>query len=141
MADAALLTRELARRLSGGVEVLLLWHPDTNSVELVVDDPAAQVGCRVAVAPEHAIDAFYHPYAYAGGAPCTAKTRRRSRMASAERVHEAVRQLAAERQALHARGAGRDELESNRLELVPRQRELALAVVARCLGRPERDAA
>ena len=64
MAEA---TRELAQRLSGGVEVLLLWHPDTNSVELSLHDPAAQVGCRVAVAPERAIDAFYHPYAYATG--------------------------------------------------------------------------
>ena len=65
VADAAPPTRELAQRLSGGVEVLLLWHPNTNSVEFSLHDPAAQAGCRVAVAPEHAIDAFYHPYAYA----------------------------------------------------------------------------
>jgi hypothetical protein len=28
-------------------------------------DLAAHVGCQVMVAPEHAIDAFYHPYVYA----------------------------------------------------------------------------
>jgi hypothetical protein len=57
--------RELAQRLTGDVEVVLLWHPDTNSLELSLHDLAAHVGCQVMVAPEHAIDAFYHPYVYA----------------------------------------------------------------------------
>jgi hypothetical protein len=52
-----------------------------------------------------------------------------------------VRRLVAERQELHARAAGRDELESNRLELVRRQHELARALIARCLGHSDRDAA
>jgi hypothetical protein len=62
-------------------------------------------------------------------------------MASVERIQEAVRLLVAERQAMHARAAGRDELESNRLELVRRQQELSRALIARCLRRPDRDAA
>ena len=50
-------------------------------------------------------------------------------MAEVERLQEAVRRLVAERQALHDRNAGRDELESNRLELVRRQWQLADALI------------
>ena len=57
--------RELAQRLTGGVEVLLLWHPDIDLVELSLHDQANGADCQVVVAPEHAIDAFYHPYVYA----------------------------------------------------------------------------
>jgi hypothetical protein len=57
--------RELAQRLTGKVEVLLLWHPDIDLVELSLYDQASGAGCQVVVAPEHAIDAFYHPYVYA----------------------------------------------------------------------------
>ena len=58
-------TRELAARESDGVYVLLLWHPDENAVTVSVDD--ARVGDRflIAVAPDRALDAFYHPFAYA----------------------------------------------------------------------------
>jgi hypothetical protein len=58
-------TRELARRLSGAVEVLLLWHPETDRVELSVRDLTTGAGFQIEVAPGDAIDAFYHPYAYA----------------------------------------------------------------------------
>jgi hypothetical protein len=50
-------------------------------------------------------------------------------MADVESLQEAVRALAAERQALHERDAGRDELEANRLELARRQRELSQALI------------
>jgi hypothetical protein len=59
-------TRELAQRLSGGDEVLLLWHPDSDRVELAVRNLATGAGCQIEVAPADAIDAFYHPFAYAG---------------------------------------------------------------------------
>jgi hypothetical protein len=59
--------RELAQRLSGTVEVLLLWHPEIDGVELSVRDPATGAGFDIEVAPANAIDAFYHPYAYAAG--------------------------------------------------------------------------
>ena len=62
-------------------------------------------------------------------------------MASVERIQDVLRVLVAERQALHDSGAGRDELESNRLELVRRQQELSRAMIARRLRRPDRDAA
>ena len=58
-------TRELAQRLSGTAEVLLLWHPEGDWVELSLRDRAAGADCRVEVAPASALDAFYHPYAYA----------------------------------------------------------------------------
>jgi hypothetical protein len=60
-------TRELAQRMSGTVEVRLLWHPGMEQVELSVYDPADGVGFRVEVGPGDAIDAFDHPYTYAGG--------------------------------------------------------------------------
>jgi hypothetical protein len=58
-------TRELAARESGGIHVLLLWHPDEDALTVSVED--ARVGDRfqLAVAPARALDAFYHPFAYA----------------------------------------------------------------------------
>jgi hypothetical protein len=58
-------TRELAQRLSGTAEILLLWHPEIDCVELSVRDLATGASFRIEVAPGSAIDAFYHPYAYA----------------------------------------------------------------------------
>jgi hypothetical protein len=58
-------TRELAQRLSGAVEVLLLWHPEIDRVEVSVRDLTTGAGFQIEVAPGDAIDAFYHPYAYA----------------------------------------------------------------------------
>jgi hypothetical protein len=57
--------RELAARESDGIHVLLLWHPDENALTVSVED--ARVGDRfqLAVAPDRALDAFYHPFAYA----------------------------------------------------------------------------
>jgi hypothetical protein len=57
-------SRELAQRRSGADEVLLLWHPETDRVELSVRDWVTGTGFRVEIAPANAIDAFYHPYAY-----------------------------------------------------------------------------
>jgi hypothetical protein len=57
--------RELAQRLSETDEVLLLWHPESERVELSVRDVATGAGFQIEVAPGCAMDAFYHPYAYA----------------------------------------------------------------------------
>jgi hypothetical protein len=59
------ITRELAQRLSGTVEVLLLWQPEADQVELSVHDLATDAGFHLEVARANAMDAFYHPYAYA----------------------------------------------------------------------------
>jgi hypothetical protein len=60
--------RELAQRRSGKDEVLLLWYPENERVELSVRDVETGVGFHLAVARDRAIDAFYHPYAYAARA-------------------------------------------------------------------------
>ena len=57
-------TRELDQRVSGTAEVLLLWHPEIDRVEVSVHDLATGAGFRIHVPPGSAIDAFYHPYAY-----------------------------------------------------------------------------
>ena len=59
--------RELAQRQSGSDEVLLLWYPESERVELSVRDVATGVGVHVDVAPGNAMDAFYHPFAYLAG--------------------------------------------------------------------------
>jgi hypothetical protein len=58
-------TRELAARESDGIHVLLLWHPIENALTVSVEDTRLARGFQLAVAPDRALDAFYHPYAYA----------------------------------------------------------------------------
>jgi hypothetical protein len=57
--------RELAQRVSGTDEILLLWHPEDDRLEVSVCDITTGVGFCVGVAPASAMDAFNHPYAYA----------------------------------------------------------------------------
>jgi hypothetical protein len=57
--------RELASRESDGINVLLLWHPRENALTVEVGDARIGDGFQLAVAPERALDAFYHPFAYA----------------------------------------------------------------------------
>jgi hypothetical protein len=62
-------------------------------------------------------------------------------MASVECLQEAIRALVAERQGLHDRDAGHDELESNRLKLAGRQQQLSHALIDHYFRRAEPDAA
>jgi hypothetical protein len=71
--------RELAQRQTGTVEVLLLWHPELDQVELSVRDSATDVSFHLRVAPGDAIDAFYHPYAYAAR-PASRRVDRRTQV-------------------------------------------------------------
>jgi hypothetical protein len=57
--------RELAARESDGVRVLLLWHPREDAVTVAVEDARAGHGFELEVERERALDAFYHPFAYA----------------------------------------------------------------------------
>ena len=47
------------------IHVLLLWDPSDNGLTVSLED--SRVGDRVqlAVPPDRALDAFYHPFAYA----------------------------------------------------------------------------
>ena len=54
--------RELARRVSGGLEVTLYWSADDNCTSVEVWQHAS--GETVAFARERALDAFYHPFAH-----------------------------------------------------------------------------
>src|SRR5262245_42667699 len=56
--------RELAHRVTGTDEVLLVWHSESGRVELSVRDIGNGAGFHVEVEPASAMDAFYHPYAY-----------------------------------------------------------------------------
>jgi hypothetical protein len=57
--------RELAARENDGIHVALLWHPVDNAVTLAVEDARSGGRFELAVAPDRALDAFYHPFAYA----------------------------------------------------------------------------
>jgi hypothetical protein len=65
MSPALPKTRELAARDNDGVHVLLLWHPRENRLSVSVEDTRAGSEFHLAVAPDRALDAFYHPFAYA----------------------------------------------------------------------------
>jgi hypothetical protein len=55
--------RELAERTSNGTLMRLFWLQGTR--ELWVDVCEPDVTIVIPVQPEHALDAFQHPYAYA----------------------------------------------------------------------------
>jgi hypothetical protein len=57
--------RELAAREGNGIHVLLLWHPDENALSVSVEDARLGDRFQLAVSPDRALDAFYHPFAYA----------------------------------------------------------------------------
>jgi hypothetical protein len=57
--------RELASRVSDGIHVLLLWHPVNDAVTVAVNDVRTGNQFELAVAGDRALDAFYHPFAYA----------------------------------------------------------------------------
>jgi hypothetical protein len=58
-------SRELARRQNGTLEVKLLWHTDTDRLCVCVHDTKGGDHFQIEVAPFEAMDVFNHPYAYA----------------------------------------------------------------------------
>ena len=58
--------RELARRVTGGIEVTLYWSAHDNSTSIEVWQSASKETLQFTVAPEQALDAFYHPFAHLG---------------------------------------------------------------------------
>ena len=68
--------RELARRSSAGVHVTLYWHPTLD--ELIVRVCDERQGAYFEIRPQRylALDAYYHPYAYADRADVDGKESR-----------------------------------------------------------------
>jgi hypothetical protein len=68
---------ELDFRSNDGLEVALLWQPETNRVSVSVFDSKTGDDFDITVDPAEASDAFNHPYAYAArrGVPFVAGTR------------------------------------------------------------------
>ena len=56
---------ELASRRTGAVEVRLLWRPGVEALTVSVADEGTGEAFEIPVPGESALDAFYHPYAYA----------------------------------------------------------------------------
>jgi hypothetical protein len=56
--------RELDRRSGGGIDVVLRWHPETDSVSIAVEDEKTGDRFEFEVAGDQALDAFEHPFAY-----------------------------------------------------------------------------
>jgi hypothetical protein len=58
-------TRELNHRVNDGLDVKLLWDSLTDRVSVAVEDEQTGEFFEIDVAPEDALIAFYHPFAYA----------------------------------------------------------------------------
>ena len=63
--SAARDSKELAARQRDGLRVVLHWHPREDAVTVSVADQRTGDRFEIAVERRHALDAFYHPYAYA----------------------------------------------------------------------------
>ena len=57
--------RELDRRSNDGIDVTLLWNPRTDRVFVTVEDERRGDWFEIDLDAGTALDAFYHPYAYA----------------------------------------------------------------------------
>ena len=51
--------------VEAGIEVALLWHRTTGELTVSVTDAASGASFELPVAPDEALTAFHHPYAYA----------------------------------------------------------------------------
>jgi hypothetical protein len=65
MPSASTTTRELAHRYADGVHVTLLWDPSDDRVTVEVSDEGSGETFEFEAPQARALDAFWHPYAYA----------------------------------------------------------------------------
>ena len=54
----------LAQRQNGGIEVTLLWNRSSHELTVTVVDDLSDDIFELPVAPDDALNAYYHPYAY-----------------------------------------------------------------------------
>jgi hypothetical protein len=59
------ITRELAYRTSRGIDVTLLWNAETGELTVTALDSSTSELLELPTEPEHALDVFNHPFAYA----------------------------------------------------------------------------
>jgi hypothetical protein len=78
MNTGSLQPRELAVRESDGVRVVLRWHPHDDAVTVSVGDARVGDCFQLAIAPDRALDAFYHPFAYRHEGPTTSSKEERA---------------------------------------------------------------
>ena len=58
--------RELDHRRSDGIAITLLWNAVTKAVFISVVEERDGTSFQFGVPPADALDAFHHPFAYAG---------------------------------------------------------------------------
>lgn len=56
--------RELAHRENDGIQVSLVWSPDTGDVWVTVLDAQTGESFHIEIDAARALDAFHHPFAY-----------------------------------------------------------------------------
>ena len=56
---------DLAHRRSDGIDVVLWWSPEDDTVSVEVLHLATDAAFELAVERSSALEAFYHPFAYA----------------------------------------------------------------------------
>jgi len=66
IASVSVRRRELAHRVSSGLDVTLYWNTGDNSTSIEVRHIASETTVRAAVPADQALDAFYHPLAHVG---------------------------------------------------------------------------
>ena len=57
--------RELDRRSNDGIDVTLLWNPQSDRLFVTLEDERRGDWFEIDVDAGTALDAFHHPYAYA----------------------------------------------------------------------------
>ena len=55
--------RELDRRRNDGIDVRLLWNPQTDRISLAVSDETSGESFEFEIDPADAFAAFHHPFA------------------------------------------------------------------------------
>jgi hypothetical protein len=65
MLDTLTIPRELAFRLTDGIEVALLWQEETGELTVSVVDSRHGHAFAVPVGSDNPLDVFYHPYWHA----------------------------------------------------------------------------
>ena len=57
--------RELAERTSNGTRIRLYWRQGTHELWVELWERELDVTIEITADPEHALEVFHHPYAYA----------------------------------------------------------------------------